>query len=41
MLREFRKYCGNVDNKLYEFYTFMPQTINTAPSANFPQVDLL
>ncbi|KAK6052537.1 hypothetical protein COOONC_09959 [Cooperia oncophora] len=24
MLREFRRYCGNIDNKLYEFYTSMP-----------------
>ncbi|KJH46440.1 hypothetical protein DICVIV_07514 [Dictyocaulus viviparus] len=30
MLREFRKYCGNVDNKLYHFYTSVPEAINTA-----------
>ncbi|PIO58320.1 hypothetical protein TELCIR_20247 [Teladorsagia circumcincta] len=41
MLREFRKYCGNVDNKLYEFYTSMPQMLNSPPSANFTPVDLL
>ncbi|EYB91682.1 hypothetical protein Y032_0203g1835 [Ancylostoma ceylanicum] len=41
MLREFRKYCGNIDNKLYEFYTSMPQTMITTPLANFPQVELI
>ncbi|VDO32273.1 unnamed protein product [Haemonchus placei] len=41
MLREFRKYCGNVENKLYEFYTSMLQTLNSSASATLPTADLL
>ncbi|KHJ83242.1 hypothetical protein OESDEN_17061 [Oesophagostomum dentatum] len=41
MLREFRKYCGNIDNKLYQFYTSMPQTMTSASLPNFPQVELM
>ncbi|KAK6746074.1 hypothetical protein RB195_012283 [Necator americanus] len=41
MLREFRKYCGNIDNKLYEFYTAMPQTIISTPLASFSQIELI
>ncbi|KAJ1365119.1 hypothetical protein KIN20_025346 [Parelaphostrongylus tenuis] len=37
MLKEFRRYCGNIDNKLQEFYTSMLETINTAESVVFQQ----